>query len=448
MKSALLPLQHQYAAARAACIPELPAIADEQRIDGAVIAAQVSEDTRRGAFPRKDIVFPLSAAIGIKMASPAQDPLPPGWAEFADPQGRTYYAHSPTQTVSWDRPTAAPPPPPPPPAATTAPLGGSSSDESVVNARLLSNDARSDMPPEPAAESCSQVQASPQKWTTGLFDCVRPAFDPDTQVGLCFTSWYFPFLTQGSAFSKMGLTQNKKELTCLFCLGWCEGNTGIGLFTRFMITSAQEAGARLPIGCYLLDSCAGALIQSLQATIAASHFRRAMIMSAYKINGGVMSCQDVLTVCCCAPCELNQSMRQLAASPFPQHSFPPSQTGEWSSGLFDCLAETELAALTWCCFPILTARASNFIATRGQTSECLTPFGLTQCLTSPGNALFRRTLIRQTLGIKGSVAGDFAAALFCSCCSLAQEVRHLRRHCGFQPDGSFSGRNFHAQHEN
>ena len=237
-------------------------------------------------------------------------------------------------------------------------------------------------------------------------------------------------------------------MTWLFCLGWCENCTGIGRGAYAAISSAAQAGAQLPIECYLIQYCSVALIQCCQATIAASYFRRATIVPAYNIEGGVISCTDVLTVTCCAPCELNQSMHQLSASPFPQHSFPPSQNGEWSSGLFDCSGESDIALLAICCPPILTARVSNFIATRGRTSECLTPFGLTQCFTSPGNALFRRTLVRHTLGIKGSFALDFATAFLCSCCSLAQEVRHLHRHCGFQPDGSLSGRNFHAQHEN
>jgi Cys-rich protein (TIGR01571 family) len=388
-------------------------------------------------------------------APPYEDALPPGWVEFADGQGRNYYAHSRTQTVSWDRPTGSPPPPPPPPSATAPPAhmvfsGGSSSDDSVMSDTLLSSAVRSDMPPDAViAQAGSEVRASPPTWSTGVFDCVRPVFDPNTQVGLCCTSWFFPFLTSGSAFSKMGLAPIKNELTGLFCWGWCAQNTGTAAFADCMITSAKisadAAGAPLPIWCYPLSYCA----VGIQATIAAAHFRRAMIVSAYNIEGGAMSFADVLAVCCCAPCELNQGMRQLAASPFPPHSFPPSQTGEWSSGLFDCFADdTETAALASCCFPILTARASSFIATRGRSSECLTPFGLTQCLTSPGNALFRRALLRHTFGIKGSFADDFATALLCSCCSLSQEVRHLRRHCGFQPDGSFSGRNFHAHHEN
>ena len=210
------------------------------------------------------------------MASPAAAPLPPGWAEFVDPQGRNYYAHSPTQTVSWDRPIAAPPPPPPPPAASAPPahmvLSGHAGDESVMSDKLLTHGVRSDMMPPEAAHSqaSSQVQTDPPKWSSGVFDCVRPVFDPDTQVGLCFTSSCFPFLTQGSAYSKMGLSQYRKDLTSLFCLGWCENCTGIGRGAYAAIASAAQAGAQIPIGCYLIQSCNVALIQSCQATIAAS----------------------------------------------------------------------------------------------------------------------------------------------------------------------------------
>jgi hypothetical protein len=97
-----------------------------------------------------------------------------------------------------------------------------------------------------------------------------------------------------------------------------------------------------------------------------------------------MSCEDILSVGCCAPCDYYQCMSQLAASPYPQHSFPSSETGQWSSGLFNCFSESDIDALSMCCFPILTARVSNFIASRGRNSERLNPFGLTQFLTSSG----------------------------------------------------------------
>jgi Cys-rich protein (TIGR01571 family) len=400
--------------------------------------------------------------IDSKMASdPASVPLPQGWAQFIDPQGRTYYAHSPTQTVTWDVPAgwpSAPLPPTPPTANTTVPprdgTANSDSSESASSVAdpdrsLLTNNIRSDTPLEAAnSQTTSRLQANPHNWSTGLFDFLLPAFNPDTPVGLCFTSWYFPFLTESNAFSKIGLSESKKGLTCLFCCGWFEQKTGLGACLNCTISSAQQAGAQIPCSIHLLNYVAIFLVQALQATIAAACFRRAMIVSAYNINNGEMSCSDVLTVGCCAPCDYHQSMHQLAASPYPQHSFPSSETGQWSSGLFDCFSESDIAAFSMCCFPILTARVSNFIATRGRNSECLSPFGLTQFLTSPGNTLLRRTLIRQTLGIQGSFGLDVAQAWFCSCCSLAQEVRHLRRHCGFQPDGSFSGRNFHALHEN
>jgi Cys-rich protein (TIGR01571 family) len=438
------------------------------------------------------------------------DFAPQGWAQFFDPQGRVYYYHSPTKTVAWDAPAgwpSAPPPPPPPPTANAPLRDGSGSDapglppppptpptanapprdgsgsdapglppppptpptayatphdgsaksgssESTGNVEdpnrsLLSNGLRSDTPLEATnSQSTSRLQANLHNWSSGLFDCLLPAFNPDTPVGLCVTSCYFPFLTESNAFSKMGLSESKNGLTCLFCCGWFELKTGLGACLNYTISSAQDAGARITCSMCLLNYVAIAFIQAMQASISAAHFRRAMIVSAYNINNGEMSCQDVLTVSCCAPCDYHQSMRQLAASPYPQHSFPSSESGQWSSGLFDCFSEGDILALSMFCFPILTARVSNFVATRGRNSECLSPFGCMQCLTSPGNALFRRTLIRQTLSIQGSFVLDVAQAWFCSCCSLAQEARHLRRNCGFQPDGSFSGRNFHALHEN
>lgn len=423
------------------------------------------------------------------MASdPASVPLPQGWTQFVDPQGRTYFAHFPTQTVTWDVPAgwpSAPPPPPTPPTANTTPCdatvsnapafphppptrsppaantavpprdGTAQSDSSESassvadpNRSLLTNGIRSDTPLEAAnSETTSRLQANPHNWSSGLFDFLLPAFNPDTPVGLCVTSCYFPFLTESNAFTKMGLSESKKGLTCLFCCGWFEQITGLGSFLNYTISSAQEAGAQIPCSIHLLNYFAISLVYALQATIAAACFRRAMIVSAYNINNGEMSCGDVLTVGCCAPCDYHQSMHQLAASPYPQHSFPSSETGQWSSEISDIFSESDITALSICCFPCLTARVSNFIATRGRNSACLSPFGLTQYLTSPGNAILRRTLIRQTLGIQGSLCLD-VSAWFCPCLSLAQEVRHLRRHCGFQPDGSFSGRNFHALHEN
>lgn len=39
----------------------------------------------------------------------AQEPLPDGWSEAKDQQQRTYYWHTKTKKVQWDRPTAATP---------------------------------------------------------------------------------------------------------------------------------------------------------------------------------------------------------------------------------------------------------------------------------------------------------------------------------------------------
>lgn len=39
----------------------------------------------------------------------AQEPLPEGWSEAKDQQQRTYYWHTKTKKVQWERPTAATP---------------------------------------------------------------------------------------------------------------------------------------------------------------------------------------------------------------------------------------------------------------------------------------------------------------------------------------------------
>ena len=45
-------------------------------------------------------------------------PLPPGWKEYKDGNGKAYYYDSQSQTTQWERPTVVtvnlPPPPPPP----------------------------------------------------------------------------------------------------------------------------------------------------------------------------------------------------------------------------------------------------------------------------------------------------------------------------------------------
>ena len=42
-------------------------------------------------------------------SDPAQPLLPPGWATAKDPQGRTYYWHTKTKKVTWEKPTAETP---------------------------------------------------------------------------------------------------------------------------------------------------------------------------------------------------------------------------------------------------------------------------------------------------------------------------------------------------
>lgn len=45
----------------------------------------------------------------IVIGGDAQEPLPEGWSEAKDQQQRTYYWHTKTKKVQWDRPTAATP---------------------------------------------------------------------------------------------------------------------------------------------------------------------------------------------------------------------------------------------------------------------------------------------------------------------------------------------------
>ena len=46
---------------------------------------------------------------GLPIAGDAQEPLPEGWSEAKDAQQRTYYWHTKTKKVQWERPTAATP---------------------------------------------------------------------------------------------------------------------------------------------------------------------------------------------------------------------------------------------------------------------------------------------------------------------------------------------------
>lgn len=41
-------------------------------------------------------------------AAPSEnlEPLPPGWEERTDPQGRTYYVNHNSRTTQWARPTS------------------------------------------------------------------------------------------------------------------------------------------------------------------------------------------------------------------------------------------------------------------------------------------------------------------------------------------------------
>ena len=50
-----------------------------------------------------------AAAAAAAAAAPATPELPNGWATAKDAQGRTYFWHTTTKKVQWDKPTAATP---------------------------------------------------------------------------------------------------------------------------------------------------------------------------------------------------------------------------------------------------------------------------------------------------------------------------------------------------
>ena len=56
-------------------------------------------------FVPRSTTFPDSAGF----VGDAQEPLPEGWSEAKDQQQRTYYWHTKTKKVQWERPTAATP---------------------------------------------------------------------------------------------------------------------------------------------------------------------------------------------------------------------------------------------------------------------------------------------------------------------------------------------------
>lgn len=59
-------------------------------------------NTANGATVKQD-----GDAAAKPGAGGAQEPLPEGWSEAKDQQQRTYYWHTKTKKVQWDRPTAA-----------------------------------------------------------------------------------------------------------------------------------------------------------------------------------------------------------------------------------------------------------------------------------------------------------------------------------------------------
>eukprot|EP00457_Paulinella_chromatophora_P020760 gb/GEZN01022898.1/.p1 GENE.gb/GEZN01022898.1/~~gb/GEZN01022898.1/.p1 ORF type:complete len:182 (+),score=18.75 gb/GEZN01022898.1/:35-547(+) len=152
---------------------------------------------------------------------------------------------------------------------------------------------------------------------------------------------------------------------------------------------------------------------------------------------------------------------------------PESPVGgaPWSSGLFDCCS-SPLDMCTGCCMPTVrwttTMRRAGFISVwgglilfgflsygsvslitagsrlvdmeklEGQTlaeaeaddmlraAAVLMTLGfLLLCLVLPCVGCGYRTKLRKKYGIKGNMVTDYLAWLFCQCCSLVQEGRHV-----------------------
>lgn len=71
-------------------------------LDQSVVWEGSAADTNNGATLKLD--GDVKPAAGD-----AQEPLPEGWSEAKDQQQRTYYWHTKTKKVQWERPTATTP---------------------------------------------------------------------------------------------------------------------------------------------------------------------------------------------------------------------------------------------------------------------------------------------------------------------------------------------------
>ncbi|KAG2392912.1 hypothetical protein C9374_009489 [Naegleria lovaniensis] len=93
----------------------------------------------------------------------------------------------------------------------------------------------------------------------------------------------------------------------------------------------------------------------------------------------------------------------------------------WSSGLFDCIDDTNSCMYSFVCTPCALASAKSHVDGSYWFFNCLIS-SLIPCIASPAY----RHSIRTSYGIKGSVTEDCVSGAFCSCCSTGQLLREAQ----------------------
>jgi hypothetical protein len=123
-------------AAREAARTRLSQTGAGHGITGVVhVTTAVTDNTLKIVAGRVGAASAAGAGAGLA-AAPAGDDLPPGWATAKDGAGKTYYYHSGSNAVQWDRPVAAAATAAAAPAQATAPAQASSSSSSAAAAAL------------------------------------------------------------------------------------------------------------------------------------------------------------------------------------------------------------------------------------------------------------------------------------------------------------------------
>ena len=150
---------------------------------------------------------------------------------------------------------------------------------------------------------------------------------------------------------------------------------------------------------------------------------RENVRGRYNIEGNCL--EDCALSCFCSFCALSQLYRQLEQVPLPQK---PSVHPEWSSGLFDCLADIPSILLVIGCFCLAFGTLKRKMG-QSKLGHCL--FGLF-CLNPIVFGCQNRGLLRARYGIRSGVldnpVGDFVLWTLFPCCALSQELRHIKKY--------------------